>query len=89
MDKENVIIGAGLIIVLVSAIGAITNDKNPWPLVGAGIGMVALLSVLAAAGEGAAKVASGFAVVSATAVVFYEAPTLFGFFGSLGKEKSS
>lgn len=87
MDNDNVIIGAGLVVVLTATIGAITESKNPWPLVGAGIGSIALLSLLAAAGTGPAKIASGLAVVVAMTAVMYEAIPLFGFFGGLGGTK--
>jgi serine acetyltransferase len=86
VNKEGAIIGAGVVIVLVGTIGAIQNDKSPWPMVGAGIGLTALLSLLAATGEGPAKVATGLATVAALSVVFSQALPLFGLFGSLGKE---
>lgn len=89
MDREGVIIGAGIVIVLVGAIASIQEDKNPWPLIGAGVGVMALLSVLAAGGEGPAKIASGLAVVAATSVVLYEGIPLFQFFSSIGREKTT
>jgi len=86
VDRQGIIIGAGVIIVLAGSIGAIQADKSPWRMVGAGIGMTALLSLLAAAGEGPAKVASGLATVAALSVVFYNAIPLFGLFQNLGGE---
>lgn len=84
MDKQGIIIGAGVIIVLVGSIGAIQREKSPWPAVGGGVAMTALLSLLAAAGEGPANVASGLASVAALSVVFYEAIPLFDLLSSLG-----
>jgi len=86
VDKQGVIIGAGIIVVLAGSIGAIQADKSPWRMVGAGIGMTALLSLLAAGGEGPGKVAAGLASVAALSVVFYNAIPLFGLFQNLGGE---
>lgn len=86
MDKSGIIIGAGAIIILAGSIGSIQRGKTPWPIVGAGVAMTALLSLLAAAGEGPANVASGLASVAALSVVFYEAIPLFGLFQNLGRE---
>jgi len=85
MGKEGVIIGAGAIIVLAGSIGAIQAGRSPWPMVGSGLAMTALLSLLAAAGEGPANVASGLASVAALSVVFYNAIPLFGLFQKLGQ----
>lgn len=85
MDKQGVIIGAGAIIILAGSIGAIQAGKSPWPMVGSGLAITALLSLLAAAGEGPGKVASGLATVAALSVVFYNALPLFGLFQNLGQ----
>lgn len=86
MDSNRVIIGSGLIIILTGAITAISEDKPPWRIIGGGLGVVLLLSLVAALGEGPAKIAGGLAAVAAGTVVMTQAIPLFDLASSLGKE---
>lgn len=85
MDSNRVIIGSGLIIVLTGTIVSLSEDKPPWRIIGGGLGVVLLLGLLGALGEGPAKIAAGLAAVTAGTVVMVEAIPLFDIASSIGK----
>lgn len=72
MTHERTVLGAGTIIVLVGVLSNLNTDTPPWRRLAGGIGFIVLLSMLSAAGEGAAKIAAGLAAVTAMGVVMYE-----------------
>lgn len=85
--NERVIVGSGVIVALTGTVVALNNDGNvPWRVIGGALGIMILLSLIAATGEGPAKIASGLAVVTATGVVMSQAVPLFNTVTSLGKE---
>jgi len=85
VNPNQSIIGSGLIIILTGTIVSISEDTPPWRTIGGGIGVLLLLSLLAAIGEGPAKIASGLAVITAGTVIMIEAVPLFNLASSIGK----
>jgi hypothetical protein len=84
--QQRLIIGSGLIIALTGALIAIQENKPVGKAIGGALGFTLLLGLLAAAGEGPAKVASGLAVLGATSVLFYEAIPLFNLINAIGSD---
>lgn len=83
MDDERTIIGASIVIASIGALDYFLADnpvgKSLALRLGGAVGVAILLSALAAAGAGPAKVARGLAVLTAVTVFFLDAPTIFGF----------
>lgn len=83
-QAEKTVIGSAIVIVgvglLVKLKGSGTFDHR---VIFGGFAFFMLLGLLSAAGENAAKVASGLAMVTAVGAVLYEAPDLFGIFNDL------
>lgn len=87
-DNQKIIIGCGLIIALVGLIIAIQEDRDIKPVIGGALGFTLLLGLLAATGDGPAKVASGLAALGAAGVIMYQAVPLFGLIEAIGGSSS-
>jgi hypothetical protein len=86
MNPQRAIIGAGLIIGLIGVLSAIQHETSIARPIGGAVGFTLLLGLLAAAGDGPGRIASGLAVVGATTIIFYEAIPLFDLLNSIGRD---
>lgn len=87
-DHQKIIIGSAIVIVGIGLITRLKRGESNGGLdsrvIFGGFAFFMLLGLLSAAGDSAAKVASGLALVTAATTVFYEGAELFGIFNELG-----